>query len=128
MTKFILRWAINAVAVYLAVLIVPGIEYRGDWLGVLWLALIAGLLNAFIRPLLKLLTCPLILLTLGLFTLVINTFMFWLTSSVGQALGIGITVSGFWAAFWGGVVVSIVSIILSLVLRDELKGKKPKKA
>ncbi len=124
MIKFFLRWIINVVAVYLAVLIVPGIEYRGDWLGVLWLALIAGLLNAFIRPLLKLLTCPLILLTLGLFTLVINTFMFWLTSYIGQTLGIGISVSGFWAAFWGGVIVSIVSIILSLVLRDELKGKK----
>ncbi len=124
MTKFFLRWLINAAAVTLAVVIVPGIEYRGDWLGVVWLALIAGLLNAFIRPVLKFLTCPLIVLTLGLFTLIINTFMFWLTSAIGQSFGIGITVDGFWAAFWGGVVISIVSIFLSLVLRDELKGKK----
>ena len=123
MIKFFLRWIINAVAVYAAVLIVPGIEYRGDWLGVLWLALIAGLLNAFIRPVLKLLTCPLIVMTLGLFTLVINTFIFWLTSSIGQAFGIGITLDGFWPAFLGGLVISIVSVILSLALRDELKGK-----
>src|SRR3990172_4838841 len=126
MIKFFLRWIINAVAVYAAVLIVPGIEYRGDWLGVLWLALIAGLLNAFIRPVLKLLTCPLIVMTLGLFTLVINTFIFWLTSSIGQAFGIGITLDGFWPAFLGGLVISIVSVILSLVLRDELKGKSNK--
>ena len=66
MTKFIIRWAINAVALYVAVLIVPGIEYRGAWTGVLWLALISGLLNALVRPLLKFLTCPLIILTLGL--------------------------------------------------------------
>ena len=122
MTKFFLRWIINTVAVYVAVLIVPGIQYRGNWMDLLWLALIAGLLNASIRPLLKLLTCPLIVLTLGLFTLVINTFMFWLTIHIGGLLGIGITVEGFWAAFWGGLVTSIVSVILSLVLRDELKG------
>ena len=73
MTKFIIRWAINAVALYVAVLIVPGIELRGAWTGVLWLALIFGLLNALVRPLLKFLTCPLIILTLGLFTIVINT-------------------------------------------------------
>lgn len=124
MTKFILRWIINAVAVYLAVLIVPGIAYQGNWLGLLWLALILGLLNAFIRPVLKLLTCPLIILTLGLFTLVINTFMFWLSSVIGQSFGIGITIDGFWPAFWGGVVISVVSIILSLVLREELKRKR----
>jgi putative membrane protein len=124
MTRFFIRWAINAVAIYLAVLIVPGIEFRGDWTGVLWLALIAGLLNALVRPVLKFLTCPLIILTLGLFTLVINTFIFWLTSRIGQSLGIGIAVDGIWPAFLGGLVVSVVSIILSLVLRDELKGRK----
>jgi putative membrane protein len=124
MTKFILRWAINAIAIYVAVLIVPGIEFRGAWTGVLWLALIAGLLNALLRPLLKFLTCPLIILTLGLFTLLINTFMFWLTSNIGQTFGIGITVDGFWSAFLGGLVVSVVSIIMSLILRDELKGKR----
>jgi len=122
MTKFFLRWAITVIAIYAAVLIVPGIDFIGNWIGMLWLALIMGLLNALVRPLLKLLTCPLIILTLGLFTLIINTFIFWLTSRIGQSLGIGLMVDGFWPAFLGGLVVSAVSIALSLVLRDELKG------
>jgi putative membrane protein len=121
MTRFILRWAINALALYAAVLIVPGIEFRGEWTGVLWLALISGLLNALVRPVLKFLTCPLIILTLGFFTVFINTVMFLLTSRIGQALGIGITVDGFWSAFLGSLVISIVSVVMSLFLRDELK-------
>jgi putative membrane protein len=124
MTKFIIRWAINAIALYLAVLIVPGIGFRGEWTGVLWLALIIGLLNATIRPLLKFLTCPLIIMTLGVFTLVINTLMLMLTSRIGQSLGIGLSVDGFWSALLGALVISIVSIVLSLILRDELKGRK----
>ena len=124
MTKFFLRWLINAIALYVAVLIVPGIDLRSGWTGILWLALIFGLLNALVRPVLKLLTCPLIILTLGLFTLVINTFLFLLTSTIGQSFGINLAVDGFWAAFLGGLVVSVVSILLSLILRDELRGRK----
>jgi len=124
MTKFFIRWAINAVALYVAVLIVPGIELSGDWTGILWLALISGLLNALVRPLLKLLTCPLIILTLGLFTILINTALLLLTSRIGQAFGIGLSVDGFLTAVLGSLVISIVSVILSLFLRDELKGKK----
>jgi putative membrane protein len=124
MTKFLIRWGINAVALYAAVWIVPGIEFRGNWTGVLWLALISGLLNALVRPLLKFLTCPLIILTLGLFTLVINTALLMLTSRIGQAFGIGLTVDGFWTALLGSVVISIVSIIMSVIFRDELKGRK----
>lgn len=123
MTRFILRWAINAIALYVAVLIVPGIEFRGDWFGVLWLALISGLLNALVRPILKFLTCPLIILTLGFFTIFINTAMLLLTSRIGQALGIGISVDGFWSAVLGSLVISIVSVVMSLFLRDELKKK-----
>lgn len=92
MTKFFFRWAINAVALYVAVLVVPGIDLRGSWTGILWLALIIGLLNALVRPLLKFLTCPLIILTLGLFTIVINTVMLLLTSKIAQSFGIGLTV------------------------------------
>jgi putative membrane protein len=124
MTKFIIRWAISAAALYAAIWIVPGIELRGDWTGVLWLALISGLLNALVRPLLKFLTCPLIILTLGLFTIVINTVMLLLTSRIGQAFGIGLTVDGFWTAVLGSLVISIVSVIMSVIFRDELKGKK----
>ena len=124
MTKFILRWIINAVALFLAVYLVPGVNLQGGVISLIWLALIFGLINAFLRPLLKLLTCPLIFLTLGLFTLLINTFLFWLTSQVGQAFGIGFTISGFWPAFLGGLVVTVVSVILSLILKDELRGRR----
>jgi|SRR3990172_2937359 len=123
MTKFILRWVVNAIALYLAVYLVPGVNLEGGWVSIIWLALIFGLINAFLRPLLKLLTCPLIILTLGLFTLLINTFLFWLTSQVGQAFGIGFTIDGFWPAFLGGLVVTVVSVIMSLILKDELKKR-----
>ena len=125
MTKFILRWVINAIALYLAVQILPGIGLRGDLVSILWLALIFGLVNALFRPLIQLLTCGLIILTLGLFTLVINTFLFWLTSVIGNSFGVGLTISDpvWWNAFLGGLVVSIVSVVMTLILKDELKGK-----
>jgi putative membrane protein len=126
MTKFILRWAINAIALYLAVLILPGIDLRSNLVSILWLALIFGLVNALFRPLIQLLTCPLIVLTLGLFTLVINTFLFWLTSVIGQSFGFGLTISDpvWWNAFLGGLVVSIVSVIMTLILKDELHNRR----
>lgn len=123
MVKFFVRWFINAIALYAAVWVVPGIDYLGDWTGIIWLALIIGLLNALVRPLLKFLTCPLIILTLGLFTLVINTGMLLLTRTIGQSLGIGLSVDGFWSALLGSLVMSIVSIIMTIIFRDELKGK-----
>ena len=126
MTKFILRLAINAIALYLAVLLLPGrIELQDSFVSIIWLALIFGLVNALFRPLLKLLTCGLIMLTLGLFTLVINTFLFWLTSIIGQSFGIGLIISDpvWWNAFLGAVVVSIVSVVMTLILKDELKSR-----
>lgn len=126
MTKFIIRWAINAIALYLAVLILPGrIDLQGGLIAIIWLALIFGLVNALFRPLLQFLTCPLIILTLGLFTLVINTFLFWLTSIVGQWFNLGLIIREpvLWNAFLGGLVISVVSFIMSLILKDELKGR-----
>ena len=126
MTKFILRWAINAIALYLAVLILPvRIDLQSGLVSIIWLALIFGLINALFGPLLKFLTCPLILLTLGLFTVVINTFLFWLTSVIGQSFGFGLIISDpvWWNAFLGGLVVSVVSVVLTLILKDELKWK-----
>lgn len=122
MNRFILRWLINAVALYAAVALVPGIVAQStNWLSFIWLALIFGLLNALLRPLLKLLTCPLILLTLGVFTLVINTFLFWLAGVVGTNFGVGFTVAGFWPAFLGGLIVSIVSVVLTMIFKDDKK-------
>ena len=128
MTRFITRWAINAVAIALAVYFVPGIDLGGNLVSLIWLALIFGLVNAILRPIIKLFTFPIIILTLGLFTLVINSFLFWLTSTIGQGFGMGLTIADpiFWNSLLGGLVVSIVSTILSLILKDELKGRRRK--
>jgi putative membrane protein len=126
MTKFILRWAINAIALYLAVLILPGIDLKSGLVSIIWLALIFGVINALFGPLLKFLTCPLILLTLGLFTLVINTVMFWLTSVIGQSFGLALIINDpvWWNAFLGGLIVTIVSVAMTMILKDELKGRR----
>ena len=127
MTKFILRWIINAIGLYLAVLILPGrIELQNGWVAIIWLALIFGLINALVRPLLSFLTCPLIMLTLGLFTLVINTVMFWLTSVIGQQFGLGLVINNpvWWNAFLGGLIVTAVSVVMTLILKDELRGRR----
>lgn len=126
MKKFIIRLLINAVALFAAVAILRdnGIHPQDtNWLSFLWLALIFGLVNALIKPVLKFLTCPLIILTLGLGTLLINTLMFWLAGYIGTSFGIGFTVDGFMPAFLGALIVSIVSIFLSALLRDEMKNK-----
>jgi putative membrane protein len=124
MIKLFFRWMINAVALFAAASVVPGIEFRGDWTGIIWLALISVLLNALLRPLLKLLTFPLIILTLGLFNIVINTGLLMLVSKIGQNFGLGLSVEGFWPAVLGSLVISIVSMIMSMIFRDELKGRK----
>ena len=125
MTKFTLRLAINAIALYLAVWILPGLDLTGGVVSLLWIALIFGVVNALLGPLLKFLSCGLILLTLGLFTLVINTFLFWLTYVVSNSFGLGLIIYDpiWWNAFLGAVIVSVVSFIMSMILKDELKSK-----
>ncbi len=126
MNRFILRWVINAIALYLAIILVPGIRLTNvesnQWVAIILLALVFGLLNALLRPLIMILTCPLIILTLGLGTLVVNTFLFYLTGQIGQQFGWGFTVDSFLSAFLGALVVSIVSVVLSTLLKDEMKG------
>lgn len=126
MQRLILRWAINALALYIAVGTgwVPGIHPAStSGVAILGLALIFTLVNALVRPLLKLLTCPVILLTLGLFTLVINAALFWLTGWIGQQFNIGFTFDEPWYmyALLGSLVVGVVTTLLTLVLRDELR-------
>lgn len=123
MNRFVVRWTINAVSIYMAVYLVSGIHLASPWTSLIWLALIFGLINALLRPILKLLTFPLIMLTLGLFSLVINSFLFWLTSVVGQGFGVNLLITSpvFWNSLLGGLVVSIVSVILSAILKDELE-------
>jgi putative membrane protein len=132
MTKLLIRWLINFLALFAAAWLVPGItvDDSGGWVVFAIMAIILGLVNAILRPLLKLLTCPLILLTLGLFTLVINGFTLWLSSWIAvNWFHVGFYVDGFWSAFWGGLVVSIVSVILSAILLEgDKKREKPQKA
>jgi putative membrane protein len=115
---FLIRLLVNAAALWVATQLVPGVTYDGGALPMLGVALVFGVLNASLRPVAKILTFPLIILTLGIFALVINGLMLWLTSSLSSALGLGFHVSGFWAAFWGGLVVSIVSTILSMLVAE----------
>ena len=115
---FFVRWLVNAAALWVATRIVPGVTYTGGWVPFLGVALIFGVVNAFIRPVAKVLTFPLIILTLGIFSLVVNGLMLWLTSALSGALDLGFHVRGFWAAFFGALVVSIVSTLLSMLITE----------
>jgi putative membrane protein len=126
MQRWILRLVINALALYVAVGsgLVAGIEAESNQpLAFLGLAVVFTVVNALVRPVLKLLSCPLILLTLGLFILVVNGVIFWLTGLIGQTFDIGFTVEGFWPAFWGGLVVGLVNAAFTLVVRKERHRK-----
>jgi putative membrane protein len=111
---FLLRSLINAAALWVAIQLLDGIDHRGTWWSLLFVAVVFGLLNASVRPLLKLLSIPLLIVTLGLFIFVINAVMLLLTGWVSRMLNLGFYVDGFGSAFLGGVVVSVVSLLLSL--------------
>jgi putative membrane protein len=115
---FLIRLLVNAAALWVATRLVPGVTFDGGALPFFGVALLFGVVNAFIRPALKILTFPLIVVTLGLFALVVNGLMLWLTSSLSASLGLGFHVGGFWAAFWGAIVVSVTSLVLSLLIRE----------
>jgi putative membrane protein len=116
---FLIRLLVNAAALWVAVRIVPGIHAGDDWSVLLAVALVFGVLNAVIRPVLAVLALPLLILTLGLFMLVINALVLMLTGWVSGLLDLGFRVDGFWPAFWGALVVSLVSLMLSIFVRKE---------
>jgi putative membrane protein len=113
---FVVRLLVNAASLWVATRLVTGVSYVGDWLPFLGVALVFGFVSAFVRPVVKILSFPLILLTLGLFSLVVNGLMLWLTSQLSTTLGLGFHVAGFWPAFWGALVVSIVDMVLSSMI------------
>ena len=121
---FLVRLLVNAAALWVATRVVPGVSYDGGALPLFGVALVFGVINAFLRPLAKILTFPLIIVTLGIFSLVINGLMLWLTSSLSSGLGLGFHVGGFWPAFWGGVVVSLVSLVLSMFVTDPTRDRR----
>lgn len=113
--RLIVRLLINAVALAVAAWAVPGIRYEGYGALVL-MALVFGAVNALIRPIVMILSCPVLILTLGLFTFIINALMLMLAGSFANMFGIAFFVDRFSSAFLGAIIVSVVSIILSLLL------------
>lgn len=118
--KLLIRWLVASLSLFLAAWLVRGIEVEPNaWWVFAVMAAILGLVNALVRPLLKLLSCGLIILTLGLFVLVVNAVTLLLASWIAvNWLHVGFYVRGFWPAFWGALIVSIATVILSTLFRE----------
>lgn len=122
--KFLLKVIINAVAIWLATLLLSGLEVVGGdsdgerVLVFLVVALVFGIVNAVVKPIVKLLSLPLYILTLGLFTLVVNAAMLLLVGWLSEQTEYGLRIDSFWTALVGGLIISIVSFVLSLAVRD----------
>ncbi len=121
MRSVLLHWLLNAAALWIAAYLLPGLDFTGGLTDLLIVAAVFGVVNSLLRPILTVLTCPLIVLTLGLFTLVINALMLLVTGWLSARWDLGFTVSGFWAAFLGGLVLGFVSLLLSLALRKSAR-------
>jgi putative membrane protein len=121
--KLFVHWLITIIALYIATLILPdnlmSVQGVDAWLAFTVMAIVLGLVNIVIRPMLKFLSCGLIILTLGLFTLVINAFLLWFASWICQQMSIGFYVQVPWGAFLGSILVSIVSFVFNLFLRNK---------
>ncbi len=122
--KLLIRWVVSTLALFAAAYLIPGIrvEDPNAWMVYAMMALILGLVNAVIRPLLKLLSCPLIILTLGVFVLVINGASFLLAARIAEALGVGFYVDGFLSALLGALIVSVISVFFNIFLKDRNEG------
>lgn len=116
--NLLIRWIASAVAVGVAAHLVPGITYDGRIATLFVVALIFGLVNAIVRPVAKMLSCGLIVLTLGLFLFVINAAMLLLTSRLAREFEYGFHVDGFVPALLGSIVISLVSWIITIILPD----------
>ena len=119
--SFLLRLFVNAAGLYVATRLVDGVQFEGDWLTLVGVALVFGVVNAIVKPVTKFFTFPLIILTFGLFLLVINGLMLVLTSRISGWFDLGFTVSGFRAAFLGALVVTIINALAGLVIGDSKK-------
>jgi putative membrane protein len=112
MTAFVIRWLVTTIAVLVAAHLIPGVSYDG-WGALLGASLLLGIINAFVRPILLLLSLPWIIITMGLFIFVINALLLLLVSKIVPAF----QVAGFWSAFFGAIIISLVSWILSSFFR-----------
>jgi putative membrane protein len=112
----LIQIAVNAAAIYVAVVIVPGLGFTGEWWKLLVVAAVFSLVNTFLKPILRIVTLPLTLMTFGLFLLVINALMLLITGAVSNELTLGFTVDGFLPALLGSIVISLVGLALSMVI------------
>lgn len=113
----LLRWILNALLLYIVAFVVPGVQFSSTW-AIFMTAIVFGLVNALIRPLIILLTLPVNILTLGLFTLVINALMFWLASTIVR----GFEVVGFASAFWGALVYWLLVMLVNSISHRSERG------
>ncbi|RKN14069.1 phage holin family protein [Micromonospora musae] len=125
---FLIRWAITAVALWITTVVVPGVHVGGrsganTVLTLVVVALIFGLVNAVLKPVIKVVGCIFYLLTLGLFALVVNALLFLLTDRIAHALDLPFRIDGFWAAFWGAIVMAVVTWFISVVLPDRRRRR-----
>lgn len=123
---FVIRLVINAIAIWLAAQWLSGIYIADSGQGtgtdiviLLGIALVFTVVNAFVKPIVKLLSLPLLILTLGLFTLVINALMLLLTAWLSSQTEWGLTIDGFWTAVWGALIISVVNFVLSALVPDK---------
>jgi putative membrane protein len=122
--RYLLRVLVSAAALGVATWAVPGIKLTtgADWkkiLTLLGVAVIFGIINAFLKPLIKVVGCAFYVLTLGLVALVVNGLLLWLTSVIAGDLELPFHVDGFWAGFWGAIIVGLVSWVLNLIVGDK---------
>jgi len=127
--RFILRVVVSAAALAVATWVVPGIQLLAgsDWSKtgtLLGVAAIFGVINAILKPLIKVIGCAFYVLTLGLAALVVNGLLLWLTSVVAGDLTLPFHVTGFWPAFWGAIIVGLVSLVLHLIIGDERRQRR----
>jgi putative membrane protein len=121
--RFLIRTVVSAIALAVATAVVPGIELTtgsltSKVLTLIAVALIFGLVNAILKPIVKIVGCAFYLLTLGLIALVVNALLLWLTSWVAGKLSLPFHITGFWPAFWGAIIVGVVGWLLSILIRD----------
>lgn len=110
----VLQILVNAAALWVATQIVPGLDFVGEWWKLLIVALAFSLVNSYLKPVLRILTFPITLMTMGLFLLVINALLLLLLDAISRELGLGFSVADFWAALLGAIVVSLVGLVLSV--------------
>jgi putative membrane protein len=119
MNRLLLRWGINTIALYVAVRLLPGLQHTGSGVALLGVALIFGLVNAALRPVLVVLSCPLVVLTFGLFVLVINGLLLLITAWLSDLFELGFTVDGLGWGIVGSLVISLISLFFNSLIRDD---------